>query len=128
MRFETKFSFYDKVYAIMPDQEKTWIPCAFCAGEGRIIGQNKEKLSCPICHNVGGEYNHNPTGWFVSQPMTICKVSVTRKLVEQGKQWYSYKEEYMCHESGSLWGLENLFRTISEAQVSCNVLNNSKTN
>ena len=128
MNFKSKFSFDQTVYAPKLEQQKTWIPCTFCGGTGKITGQDKTETNCPICPEVGGEYNHTHL-WCVSQPMIIGEIRIISRY-KPVKQDTFFKESYMCYEtgigSGVLWELKNLFETATEAQAACDALNDVK--
>ena len=137
MKIETKFNFCDEVIQIGNNKEQIWKPCEFCGGSGNITGSDKSNRLCPDCYGNKGKYEHLPTKWMISQNLTIGEMRIEHRCKcddkfdsifdNYGPQTESYKEQYMCYEtgigSGALWPADQLFYTKKEAQSECDRLN-----
>ncbi len=137
MKFESKFDFKQKVYAISIKNQSLWIPCTFCNETGLIIGYDQQTFNCPYCHGRRGHKKFDKKIYSVNQPMTIGEVRIKSRckhrsenkeiFTNYGDQVALYEEEYMCYEtgigSGTVWSLERIFVTEAEAQVACDKLN-----
>jgi hypothetical protein len=138
MKFETKFNFHDRVWHIWQNQDKKWIDCSFCGGTGSITGVDQKKRMCPDCYGGKGKHQSFALKWMVRGQLTIGKINIeaTAKsdgldpnsiFTNFGPQRGSYKESYMCLEtgigSGTIYYAETLFRTEEEAQDECDKRN-----
>lgn len=136
MRINTKFNFKDKVFKIWFSNIKEWVPCGFCGGLGIIYGKDNVKKSCPECYDRKGSYTIKGKEWSVDCTLTIGEVRVEKRckyadkysdFSNYGSQDKSYKEQYMCYEtgigSGTMWPVDVLFKTSDEAQAECDKRN-----
>ena len=132
MKIGTKFNFRDKVWKIEHQHDQTWMPCSFCGGTGRVKGQNSQIRACPDCCGRGGRNASLPRKWQITRELEIGKIDVewtceNKDLDSQfdnySKQAESYKERYMCYETGIGTGTchkaEDLFRSKEAAQAEC---------
>jgi hypothetical protein len=138
MKIETKYNFGDKVYQIWNTRCKQWEKCSFCGGDGRIIGKDSKSVLCPECYGNKGRNIFIEEKYTIQKQLTIgqVKIKATGKYTTEdrdnffdnyGDQEESYKESYMCYEtgigSGTVWPVDKLFPTEEEAQTECDRLN-----
>jgi len=134
MEIQTKFNFGDKPWKIWTTPKKIWEPCGFCGETGIIFGKDEKDRCCPECYGRKGEWRHVNEGWNVIGQLTIGEIRVEIRdedprsfgdpmFDNYGPQNTSYKEEYMCREtgigSGTLHNADTLFHTKAEAEAEC---------
>lgn len=131
MEYISPFNLKDKVYNIHQASRPVWTPCKMCLGKG-TIELNGETEDCPKCYSRGGDEVWEPTEWRImiecrdGWPRTIVgsPVRLTIGLIRlehmkgRSPEWWC-----MCAEtgvgSGSNYKMDNLFKTIEEAQAEC---------
>jgi len=140
MKLESKYNFKDTVFPVIPVNKHDFVSCAFCGGEGNIVGKDQKSRVCPECWGRGGNNTWISRDWRVGQSLTIGQIRIETRCDHKadeddeyaffdnyGDQKYYKKTEYMCYEtgigSGSYWNEDRLFFTKEEAQSECDKRN-----
>jgi hypothetical protein len=111
VNIETRYSIGDVVFAPSTIRHLTHIPCAACAGIGRLK-LNGAPFACGTCHGYGsfpGPTEHTPS----TRRLTIGQVRVTVGGDEECR--YMAKETGIG--SGQLWDENDFFSTEAEAEI-----------
>lgn len=135
MNITTKFTIGDKVYRLSSDTAETKIDCSVC-NDTHEVDIKGTLFMCPNCAHGTSRWK---TRWFVhTTPTTIGEIRLEVKLKAFHQRNYfdedeiqgdegSIKEQYMLAAtgigSGQLWGYQDLFLTVAEAQTEANKRN-----
>jgi hypothetical protein len=143
MILKSKYDLNQKVWRILRDKKKTFVPCETCEGEGKVNLQNSKgilkSMTCPDCYGVKGKTKYlDDIIWRISNKiLTIGKISITISNIEKTGGFDNigcYKEgndikklKYMAYEtginSGGIYDEETLFLSLKEAKERIEELN-----
>jgi len=98
MQINTQFSLDDVVWRVKRISVQVWHKCAFCTGNGMVVGADGTSQECPKCRGLGGEAEYIQLDpWCVSGPLTITSVEVRHYYKRRDA---TYEERYKTHEAG----------------------------
>ena len=131
MELQTQFDTQQAVYAVRFESHQVRVTCSFCAGTGRVQGQNGSDTSCPKCVcGEGANWEYTPKQWYAGGPFTVGRVTVEvtdspgapcEIDADNYREQKGRKEEYMLAEFGIGCGLvfqaENLFADMLSAEA-----------
>ena len=137
MELKTAFSLGDKVWVLTQQTQWEQRECDLCWGDGHFLNVvGKRTVECHKCLGKGVVKSRVGDVWIVKEtPLTIGCVQIDVResvgtedgLGDNYKPQHSYRERYMCVETGigtgKMYGIFDLFEDKESAQSHANALN-----
>lgn len=112
-----KYNVGESVFVI--GQKPLTVKCDLCSGEKSIISDSK-KIRCPQCRGTGNIDHHKYMTWVVLGEAKIKSIKYKKYI--NGVDAIRYNL-YMDKRGRLRRNEKNIFNTIEEAQIACDILN-----